>query len=111
VGAHGRGLAAAQARHLGAFAAPTVRRARVDREIALRRLYPIQRTVANAHHAANPYLPDALALGDDLVVLLALPIAVEDLRDGGVAPIHDPQAGPDAGGSAQAEIALFAAFA
>ena len=46
-----------------------------------------------------------------LLVLVALLVAVEDLRHRSVSPVHDPHAVLDAGGAPEAEIALLAVLA
>ena len=66
--------------------------------------------VADRHRPAREHAPFVVAAGELLLVLLALLIAVVQLGDGCVAPVHDAQPVLEAGGAAQAQVALAPVF-
>ena len=66
----------------------------------------LEQAVADAHHAARQDFTFAKASGELLFVVVALLVAVEDSRDGRVAPVDDAQAALDARGTTEEEIAI-----
>jgi hypothetical protein len=91
--------------------APAALRGVVRHEHALGRLDALQLSGADCYGPArlDPAFLDAPA--DLLLVLVALLVAVEELRDRRVAPVHDAQAVVEAGGTAETDVAHAPALA
>ena len=72
VEAQRRRLAPREPRHLGRLAPPAARCRRIEAEVPLRRLHPLEHPIADPHHPPRPDLPLTLAPRDLLVEGLAL---------------------------------------
>src|SRR5439155_22315921 len=85
--------------------------ARLGEEHAFGRLDPVEHAVADPHAAARHHHARARVSAELLLVLVALLVAVEDLRHRSMSPIHDPHAVLDAGGAPEAEVAFLTLLA
>ena len=107
----GCALPARQARRLVLDALPLAGGVRLRDEDAFRCVDAGERAVADRDRAPCGDLSRTRAAGDVLLVLVALPVAVEDPRNGGVAPVDDRDAALDERALAETEIPLAAVFA
>ena len=99
-----RSLAALQPRRRARCLLPVAVGGAAERPLG--RVDPLQGAVAHRDGAAHRHRAGAGAAGDLLVVFVTLLVAIEQARDGGVAPVDDADAAGDERRLAEADIPL-----